>query len=325
MTTVSTIPNIDINAMEQQIQARDSKRRRLAEEKSKPYDFVITIAPQTLYTLVSTLKNLLNRVTINVVKKETGFRGISCDSASPGMTCMVKSRLACTVDINPALNDGIRTEFIVHVAEFADVIKECLNKGTQTIEILRYQGSDKLTIDCPNAVPRDVMHLRTLMQHPEDNRLEKLKVYLQIQIGLHELKSFCASCVKFKAETVSIAIKEKSVPNSDQKSTYIVLGFQSDSLSRSMRFPTTIDTNQQGLSQAVCEHQDRVSVGDLEDYSVVYQENFAVEFLNQFFKSIDRNNIWMNLIQNGPMIMHYSLGNETSYMRLIVAPKSEEE
>ena len=311
-------PAIDLSVLDRNAQENQQKQRHTRDS----LDFCVTISPCQLFTLVSTLKNLLNTVTINVVNKES-FKGLQCDSTSPAMTCMVKSKLACTVYVHPDI--GEKTNFIVHVSEFADVIKECTSKGTQTIEIFRERGSSTLTLDCPRAVPRDTFQLRTLVQETVDSRLQKMKILLQVQLKLHEIKAFCQSCVKFKAETISITVLEKESDKGSKVQSYVVLGFQSDALTRSMKFPTSIEKNENGEMQAVCDKTGAGGNINLSGFVKKYSEHFAVEFLNQFFKSIDRNQIWMNLTADeGPMIVHYSLGNDQSYMRLVLAPKSED-
>ena len=72
----------------------------------EPFDFRLIFSPtSSLLTLVSTLKNLLTTVRFQILKTDA-FEGIKCDSTSPALTCMVKSRLTCSVDIDSSLTRG---------------------------------------------------------------------------------------------------------------------------------------------------------------------------------------------------------------------------
>ena len=82
-------------------------------------------------------------------------------------------------------------------------------------------------------------------------------------------------------------------------------------------------TNDKGQVVVVCDQQTTMS--EYEElkpaYKRVYTDQFSVEFLNSFFKSMEKSSIWINLTdKDGPMIVHYGLGNE-SYMRLVLAPR----
>ena len=152
----------------------------------EPFDFRLIFSPtSSLLTLVSTLKNLLTTVRFQILKTDA-FEGIKCDSTSPALTCMVKSRLTCSVDIDSSFNEGRRTEFSVNIDEFAQAIKA--TNGTNVIEIIRYQGKNKIDVVCPRSNPLKRFRIRALLQDPVDNRLNKMDCKFQVQIRLPTLR-----------------------------------------------------------------------------------------------------------------------------------------
>ena len=162
----------------------------------EPFDFRLIFSPtSSLLTLVSTLKNLLTTVRFQILKTDA-FEGIKCDSTSPALTCMVKSRLTCSVDIDSSFNEGRRTEFSVNIDEFAQAIKA--TNGTNVIEIIRYQGKNKIDVVCPRSNPLKRFRIRALLQDPVDNRLNKMDCKFQVQIRLADFKDFCRNASTFR-------------------------------------------------------------------------------------------------------------------------------
>ncbi len=315
--------HIDMNQVEESAGRAAAKRMRRTDE---PVDFRLVFSPVgNLLTLATTLKNLLTTVRFVIWNKPT-FQGIQCDSTSPALTCMVKSRLVCTVEVDDALNEGKRAEFSVNIDEFANVIKSTNNPSL--LEIIRYRGKNEIVVVAPRSNPVRKFSLRTLLQEPVDNRLQNMDCKFQVQIRLSDFKDFCRTSQLFKADTISISIDiPKSGLEKGTSQSFVEFGCDSDSVNIQYVYDPIIHTNERGQIQVVCDEQassrDAAAVMHAKAaYDRVYSEQFSVEFLNQFFKSVEKSSVWINLTEDdGPMIVHYGLGNEQSYMRLVLAPK----
>lgn len=324
---MAAITNQVINVNFDDIEAASARNVvKKMKRTTEPFDFRLIFSPTSpLLTLVSTLKNLLTTVRFQILKTDA-FEGIKCDSTSPALTCMVKSRLTCSVDIDSSLNEGKRTEFSVNIDEFAQAIKA--TNGTNVIEIIRYRSKNKIDVVCPRSNPLKRFRIRALLQDPVDNRLNKMDCKFQVQIRLSDFKDFCRNASTFKADTISISIDMPQEAAKDGTTkTFIEFGAVSDSTDMTYIYDPNTKTNEKGQVIVVCDQQTTMS--EYEElkpaYKRVYTDQFSVEFLNSFFKSMEKSSIWINLTdKDGPMIVHYGLGNE-SYMRLVLAPKENVE
>ena len=52
---------------------------------------------------------------------------------------------------------------------------------------------------------------------------------------------------------------------------------------------------------------------------------FSASYLNLFLKSMERQIITMKLSQDRPLLVHYPLGADKSYICFVLAPKTAEE
>ena len=63
-----------------------------------------------------------------------------------------------------------------------------------------------------------------------------------------------------------------------------------------------------------------------EDNMVVkYEERYSAQYLNFFLKSMERQIITMKLSADQPLIIHYPLGADRSYICFVLAPKAEDD
>lgn len=61
-----------------------------------------------------------------------------------------------------------------------------------------------------------------------------------------------------------------------------------------------------------------------DDAVTVYSDAFSAQYLNLFLKSMERQIITMKLSQDKPLIVHYPLGADRSYICFVLAPKTSE-
>ena len=294
-------------------------RLRVQKRKHEPdVDFRIVIAPiGTFQTLVSTVHCLLNDVHFFVIKNKD-FEGIKVDSSTLDNTTMLKQQLSCTVD----LPDGVEEiNFCVNVSQLNSRIK---NGNASAFEIVRYKDHDgQINIFYPNSNPRREFTLRTLTKEIVDNRMFDIATNISIQIKMNEIKEIARDFSKYGASFMKVTV-ESSSTKSDEGETnhsFFTLSSEADGNVSKVTYHSTYRKLPNNDIQVVCDDESIMNFESCKQKSSkIYEDSFPLDTINAFLKSIDKGYIWLALSNRGPMILQYSLGNEQSQMRLILAP-----
>ena len=279
-------------------------------------DFRLTVAPVgTLQTLVSTVHCLLNEVHFFVIKSDQ-FEGIKVDSSTLDNTTMLKQQLTCSVD----LPDGVEeVNFCVNVNDLNSRIKN----GANAFEIVRYKGrEDQIQIHYPNSNPHREYLLRTLTKDVVDNRMYDIATDISIQIRLSELKEIARDFHKWGSTFMKVVVNTSAASTADGiNHSFFTLSSETDGHVNTITYHSQYKQTSDNDIQVVCDDD------GMEDYegvkaksTEIYADSFPLDTICSFLKSIDKGYVWVSLSKRGPMILQYSLGNEHSNMRLILAP-----
>jgi len=278
-------------------------------------DFRIVVAPVgTFQTLVSTVHCLLNEVHFFVIRNEQ-FEGIKVDSSTLDNTTMLKQQLTCTVE----LPDGVEeVNFCVNVNQLNSRVKN----GANAFEIVRYKDKeDQINIYYPNSNPKREYMLRTLTKDVVDNRMYDIATDISIQIRLSELKEIARDFAKYGATFMKVTV-ENSPPQSDGVNhSFFTLSSVADGNESKLTYHSRYKETPNKDIQVVCDTESMENYESVKEKAQeMYADSFPLDTINSFLKSVDKGYVWVSLSKRGPMILQYSLGNENSTMRLILAP-----
>ena len=309
------------------VAARQSKKRYTDMPAT---DFRCTVSPSNnLATMVYTLEAILTEVNLHFCNTPS-FSGIRVDETSPDLTCMIKAKLACSVD----LKDGVTRESCgVNIKELKPVMKA--SQGETAIDIARYAGNDHLTLECVNHIPLRQFNLPTIvMEDNDERRLFDIKTQFTISMACAVLKDFARrSHMDFGAETVKIKVSSWTGVDG-VKHAFFGLSCFSNGMDRAIltyhhENKSPSDDGEGGM-EIVCDTA--ITCPEIfqltKKAKVEYEANFSSEYITDFLKSFDRGDIHMSLNMTehgpGPLILHATLGSDNSYMRLVLAPKIED-
>lgn len=293
-------------------------RLRVAKRKLEDdVDFRLTVAPiGTFQTLVSTIHHLLNDVHFYVIKNDE-FEGIKVDSSTPDNTTMLKQQLTCTVEMPEGVEE---VNFCVNANQLNLRIK---NGNASAFEIVRHKGQeDHIKIFYPNSNPRRQFTLRTLTKDIVDNRMFDIATQISIQIRLSELKEITRDFSKYGAAFMKIKVESSNGLNDNTNHSFFTLSSETDGNNLSeVTYHSTYRKTEDNDIQVVCDDESMIDYDTAKQSAKkLYEDSFPLDTINSFLKSIDKGFVWLALSKEGPMILQYSLGNDQSIMRLILAP-----
>ena len=291
-----------------------------SKRKRDPFDFRFVVAPIGQFqTMVATINGLLTDVHFFVIKTKD-FEGVKVDAQTTDGSTALKQTLTCSVE----LPDGVEeVTFCVNVSELYTRIK---NGNATALEIIRYTGMDKLTITYPNARPRREFTLRTLTKTLEDNRMFDIDTDITVQSNLAEFKEITRDFQKWGGEVVGISIRTTPEDVDPTKHSFLLLTSVSEAGTSTVTYHSNYQVTDSGEFQVLTDKSSSENYDKALKKSVVkFSEEFNILMINNFLKGIDKGKIWLGLNANGPLIIEYSLGNENSKMRLILAPKDDDD
>lgn len=278
-------------------------------------DFRLVVAPVgTFQTLVSTVHCLLNEVHFFVIRNEN-FEGIKVDSCTLDQTTMLKQQLTCSVDLPEGVEE---VNFCINVNDLNSRVKN----GANAFEIVRYKNrEDQIKIHYPNSNPRREYDLRTLTKDVVDNRMYDIATDISIQIRLSELKEIARDFHKYGATFMKITVQNSPTQADGVNHSFFTLSCEADGNESKLTYHSRYKETPNKDIQVVCDDESMENYeGIKEKATQMYSDSFPLDTINSFLKSIDKGYVWVSLSKRGPMILQYSLGNENSNMRLILAP-----
>ena len=321
----NTEKEIDVDQVAASVAARQSAKRY---KEMPAADFRVTVAPASSLTkMVNTLEALLTEVTFNIVKSRT-FSGIRVDATSPDLCCMIKAKLACNVNL--ANEMGNKAGFAVNVKEMKPIMKSV----DGAVDIVRYKNNDHLTFECANCMPLGEFNLPTIVNEDSEERLFNITTQFTIQIPCVSLKEFTRRSAEFGSETVRMEVSNFKASDGTMHAFFSMSCHEGSIVKAKHTYHSeTKSSEADDGQQIICDGAGGVTRDEVcsmaRKSTVEYRAEFQASYITDFLKSFDRGEVFMSLAQKdgepGPLILHQSLGNDQSYMRLVLAPKMDTE
>lgn len=290
-------------------------------------DFVITITPLDAFkTLVCTLDELIQEVTFEVVHDTPAFSGIRTDMTNRSLVCMIKAKFSALVKLPEGTESA---KFSVTVKDLKNIFKAAQG---QTMDIIRLKDDDCISMCCYGS-PLQEFKIRTLNADNDSDKLNNIDTKLQVQLDTDDLKNYCRCVSNFGAEYLTIEIRSDGEPVTDKVvTTYTSLRCSTDFNEYCITYKQKTRKDAEGQLHFVCDSvsgSDEISKTEFDGARVLYAGEFPVSFIQGFLKNSDKGSVWIALAimedgSPGPMILHVGLGDENSYMRLVVAPKMDD-
>jgi len=286
-------------------------------------DFRVTILQNQLSQMIYTLDGTLTEAQLVICKTPT-FKGIRCDATSPDLTCMIKGKVAAEVAMN-----GEKEPITILLRDFNPIMKA--TQGANAVDIVRYTGEDFLTIECLGSNPFKRWRVRTLVTEENNVPILNINSKFTIDIQCNQLKDFARRSSDYNCETVLMRILR--LDGKDAKHHFFEMSNNGDGLKKAEVAYHSISRSLENNSiEIVCDAAvtPEQMIRLYNTSTQLYAAEFQSSYISDFLKVFDRGSIHLNLAQEeegepGPLILHAGLGNDASFMRLLLAPKMTED
>jgi len=317
-------------------QEEPSKRRRTTTTK-KTFDWKVIIStPQTFKTLLAIVQPTVAYVPFQVCMNNEdassgcNFTGLRMDAMNSSRVCMVKTAYECTVECS---GDTLHNEmFCVETDTFMTLMRDV--QASHVVELIRYSESAELTIQTYERADSNNWSISTIQMVDDDANFDELDMrsltfHYVVEIELERLKEVCRIIHAIRGNVIELRVEEPAVQTGDVYHHYFTISAENEGVStQKIHHSSTVhddgpDTIKVVRSNTVSSDDDEVYRG--EDVVEKFRGTYPAMYLNGVLKSMDRQTIQLYLSPGLPLVLHYGLGNETSYIKIILAPRLAEQ
>jgi hypothetical protein len=274
--------------------------------------------PQTLglRALVDIVSNVLTNIVFKVTKDESdeSMKILKIDTIDSQHTCMIQARLQC----NASTEDF---EFCVNSELFARCLRHI--PSHYSIDITNYKDTSDVVLSAHESMAKGhcVTHtMNTLVPDANSMRIKDLNYDYTVEMDIGTMKNLVRNAIEYKAPTIGISVQEC------KKNNVTSLGIScKGEASFEHKFPSPVTMNEDG-SITICPSTEMVEdAATPESMDTVFEHEFSVQYLNMFVKNMDKVVMKMKLHKDKPLMVHYSLGIDNSYVCFVLAAKIPED
>ena len=272
---------------------------------------------QGLRTLVDVVGNILTRVNFRITydaAKKTNF--LCIDSIDPQHVCMIQARLVCE-------REQIDGEDITFCLE-SSVLNTCLKSvpSHYSLDLRKYSDSANIQLKAYETVSNShntTFELNTLVDDSETMQLSDMTYTFTIEIDLSTLRQIVKMSMSLRATQIDMIVNQPS-DSSDERTQFTISSTGDATQSHNFN-SATVKENDSNSCVIRAATDTTAPEGDTVDMVQKYKDTFSAQYLNFFLKSMERQIITMKLSQDKPLILHYPLGAQMSYICFVLAPQ----
>lgn len=336
-----------------------SKKQRV-DSDSSPADNVqwkITFdQTQGIRTLIEVVGNILTRVNLRISFDKTRDTYFLCiDSIDPQRVCMIQARLICE---NTVAVVGKDEDFCIDSNIFNLILKNI--PSHYSLDLIKKTDSADIYINAYETLSNShhtQFKLPTLLDESDSMQLTDMEYKYTIEIDLCTLRQIVKMSTHLRAPQVDFSVSE---PNNKKKGvlrTTFTISSQGDAAqAHNFHSATVTDEGESNKACVIRAATDSTAPDiNMTDMIEQYSDSFSTSYLNYFLKSMERQIITMKLskvirclpppashsrpasqsrhasphivshrllLQDKPLILHYPLGADMSYICFVLAPKT---
>ena len=276
---------------------------------------------QGLRTLVEVVGNILTRVNFRFTydtKRETHF--LCIDSIDPQHVCMIQARLICekthnlTQDVDFCVDSNILNLILKNIPPH------------YSIDMEKYSDTADISISAYETLSNShhtKFELPTLVDDSETMQLSDMSYKYTVEIDLGTLRQIVKMSMSLRANQLEFTVKEPANRTSGVSRTTFEIASKGDASQAHSFHSATVAEGADSDTYVIRAATDSTAPESTShSTSVVYSDSFSAQYLNFFLKSMERQIITMKLSQDQPLIVHYPLGADKSYICFVLAPKT---
>ena len=287
----------------------------MANKKARLMEWSVSFdQTASLRTLIDVVGNLLTSLSLRI-HKSADCHQLCIDSIDPQHVCVVQARMMCESGNDLPSED---VEFCLDSSIFNTCLKSI--PLHYSIRLSKRSNSDKIDLtayECLSNSHTLTFELNTLNDDSTRPCLGDLDYDYTIEMDLGTLRNIIKMSSALKATEVQFAIRSSQCD--DKRNSVLSISAKGEAkLQHDFHSSTVNDDN---VIRAVTDTR----LATPEDDTAMeeqYSDCFSEKYLGFFLKSMERQVITMKLSKDRPMLLHYPLGIERSYVCFVLAPRS---
>ena len=300
-------------------------KRQKVKADSNELEWQITFnQTQGLRTLVEVVGNILTRVNFRITydaRRATHF--LCIDSIDPQHVCMIQARLICEKTANLERD----VDFCVDSSILNLILKSI--PSHYSIDLGKRAESPDICINAYETLANSHhtnYRLPTLVDDSETMQLTDMAYKYTIEIDLGTIRQIVKMSMSLRSNQLDFSVKEPLEKLEGVSRTTFTVASHGDATQSHSFHSATVAHGDADDSYVIRAATDSTAPEiEATGETVVYKDAFSVQYLNFFLKSMERQIITMKLSQDKPLIVHYPLGADKSYICFVLAPKTAEE
>lgn len=277
---------------------------------------------QGLRTLVEVVGNILTRVNFRVTYDERKSMHFLCiDSIDPQHVCMIQARLICEKTTGMGKEE---VSFCVDSNIFNLILKSV--PSHYSLDLEKHSTSADIHINAYETLSNSHhtnFELPTLVDDSETMQLSDMAYKYTIEIDLGTLRQIVKMSMSLRSNQLDLIVREPETMGAGVNRTTFTIASRGDAAQAHNFHSATISEGSDSciIRAATDSTAPEMSAKGMKE---VYKDAFSAQYLNYFLKSMERQIITMKLSQDKPLIVHYPLGADKSYICFVLAPKTSE-
>jgi hypothetical protein len=269
--------------------------------------------PSTLKTFLHAVRENNSTPTFRVCKEDT-FSGLRLNSIAVNHTVLVKACYECAV----TLVERDVAHFTVDASVMSTLMHDV--QASQVVVIAKYATEDALRLRFVNTGASDTWS-ESLLRLVEDEEYQEFPVLplnftYQVELSTEHLKAVCRVVKALHTSNIEFAMKK-----GEDNFNVFELRTRCDGATVSKMFHCTQSEDKEGFRVVTREAEEGVDVAQMEDVLCL---RFSAAYISTIVKHMDRKTVMLYLGPESPLLLHYGLGGDQSYIDVIMAPISDE-
>jgi hypothetical protein len=302
-------------SLDSEVDTEVASARVAKKTKKNPFIWEIDIAdPQPFRTMFKILSSLLDSVRVII---EPG--GICIEAINDVKVCMVQSRFACAITIDEREKEEF--DFCIGLDQLNKILTDAA--AGHTIKIAQKQRGSEifLYLNDPTSSSEVIFELNTLDNGGVERlKMQRINTPRGVDIDVAVLRNNCKTFTQIGATEVELSITEVK----DQ--CFFSLKAHGNSAKGTYRYRSSKELSEDSSEECVLRPIKDTGASsslyetelDESEVDVKYRELFYCQYLNCILKHMDKQ-VHLSLADSTPLVISYNLGNEKSYIQVMLA------
>lgn len=303
------------------------KKAKAVHTAESEYEFCLEIQHlKSFRQMVDVVGSVLRHIFITITPRKTAGGGVllSIDTVDPNHVCMCQARLVCDGSVSTSSTSFcVDTETLIH----------CLRNvpKSHTLQLMQKKGSAEVTIKSFDGLTKKVdlsFEMATFDETPETMEIDALEFEYYTEADMPSLRGMIKLAKDLHCELLNLTMyvdaAGKGAATGTREAILAVSGRgQSASFTRFM--PSVVRMDMTKTGETGNSVNDGIASMDTSKLTACAGAEYSLEYLTKMLKSMEDQSVRVKTGDDMPLLLHYALGVEDSFVRFVLAPRGDEE